>query len=347
MRAHGRNANMTENNAIIHRPHDWVEAEKMVSVLSSGGNPSFHQQLAFAYRLASSIHSMEKRNEPFDDDSFREMLEYAIAHTVLMPCYYDSLTKGIISRTLSEDVNAHPIDCFQELLSCMHMHRVGGEGAASYMGIIWHAHELMKRNGITEYNDNETETPLVYILGYDAFISDDAIIMRTGLLDIIMRTWGNDIGLRRRMVMLAFAPASLPNNTAATLTATRSYFANEPDYQAALSIFDDFITEIKMKKINAPVFRDILKSCDANPNAMSGFIHAVIELFKATDCEAGRLACPRFFSFHDHYDGSLYSNPFIYSNPNMMRLTLTNLAEGYPVEYITELIISEIGSMQG
>jgi len=51
------------------------------------------------------------------------------------------------------------------------------------------------------------------------------------------------------------------------------------------------------------------------------------------------------FSFVLYHKNDI-TNDFIYPNPDAMRLMLANLAEGYPIEYITKLIISESDSIQ-
>lgn len=90
------------------------------------------------------------------------------------------------------------------------------------------------------------------------------------------------------------------------------------------------------------MFRGILKSCGGNANTMSGFMHAVIELDKATDCNE---YLADLFSFVLCHKNDI-ANDFIYPNTDAMRLMLANLAEGYPIEYITKLIISESDSIQ-
>ena len=181
------------------------------------------------------------------------------------------------------DVNAHPIAYFQELLSCIRMHEVS---SVDRMKVMLHAHELMKKNNITEYDGNETGIDFYITIQHAGF--DDEIILRTKLLDAIMSSYGNDIDLRDRMTKLSFLMKNslLPKcHTSMMLTAVRSYFTSEPDYQAALSIFDDYMKETaSYNKIDAAMFRGILKSCGGNANTMSGFMHTVIELDKATDC---------------------------------------------------------------
>lgn len=75
---------------------------------------------------------------------------------------------------------------------------------------------------------------------------------------------------------------------------------------------------------------------------MSGFIHTVIEIHKAAHYNkrfADSLAAL------ESYWASLFHDDFICTNTDIMRMMLANLAEGYPIEYITKLIIRESGSM--
>ena len=186
------------------------------------------------------------------------------------------------------DVNAHPIAYFQELLSCIQMHEVSSVDRMR-MKVMLHAYELMKKNNITEYDDNETGMDFYITIQHAGF--DDEIILRTKLLDAIMSSYGNDIDLRDRMTKLSFLmkDSLLPKcHTSMMLTAVRSYFTSEPDYQSALSIFDDttrsrFFRRYKKRyrEISRMAFRRILKSCGGNANAMSGFMHTVIEIHKA------------------------------------------------------------------
>ena len=313
-----KNANMTENNASI-RLHDWIEADEMVKTLPN--------DLLFLDDFKSEFHRgagrMMRRSIPFDDDHFREMLEDVFAKI----CPFADLN-GVTAIHWSKDANDHPIDHFQEFLSCMHMHEING---ISWMRTVLRAHELMKRNSITEYDDRETGVPLASIIrGVD---SNDTILLKTRLLDTIMRSCSDDVDIRDRMICLSF-PGKIPMaGIDVMFAAVPSYFTSEPDYQAALPVFDDYMNPAYFPpdEIDMARFRGILRSCGTNMNAMSGFMHAAIELDKAVDCDerlAGTLS-------------PIWPNGFICPNPNIMRLMLANLAEGYPMEYITELIISE------
>lgn len=90
-----------------------------------------------------------------------------------------------------------------------------------------HAYELMKKNNITEYDDNETGMDFYITIQHAGF--DDEIILRTKLLDAIMSSYGNDIDLRDRMTKLSFLmkDSLLPKcHTSMMLTAVRSYFTS-------------------------------------------------------------------------------------------------------------------------
>ena len=64
-----------------------------------------------------------------------------------------------------------------------------------------HAYELMKKNNITDYDDNETGMDFYITIQHAGF--DDEIILRTKLLDAIMSSYGNDIDLRDRLTKLS------------------------------------------------------------------------------------------------------------------------------------------------
>ena len=318
---------MVENNDAAIRPHDWLEADRMVDETLLRQRDDF---LDMKCRFHRGIGRMIDGNMPFTDDNFREMLENVFFPSDI-PFLFDDggrEPRGIPSL-LSEDMNDHPIERFQELLSCMRMHLMS---SGTQMRMVWHAHELMERHHIAEYDDREAGTSLNFIVR-DAG-SDDEIILKTKIFDVIMQSCGDDIDLRNRMLRLAF-PLGLPMNenvAAPMLTAFRSYFTNEPDYKAALSILDDFMAGMEPnREIDLAMFRRLLKSCDGNPNAMSGFMHAAIEFDRITDQYYEYLE--EFFSSNENTDDFIY--------PNAMRLMLANLAEGYPIEYIIELIISD------
>lgn len=331
---------MIEDNDGI-RPHDWLEADEMVDEVLDGRTGNGHFKSRLHRNIKRSIKWMIDENMPFDDDGFREMLENA---------FFLTINNGerdphcsIVSNILSEDVNDHPIDRFHELLSCIRRHDVGD---TITMRPVWYAHELMKRNNITEYDDHEIGVALwksaniIYMRP-----RDDEIILQTKLIDVIMQSCGDDIDLRGAMMRIAFPDPSRGEDAPIMLTAVRSYFTSEPDYQAALSIFDDttrsrFFRRYKKgyRKISRMAFRRILKSCGGNANAMSGFMHTVIEIHKAAHYNR-RFADS--LAVIESYWASLFQDDFICPNPDIIRMMLANLAEGYPVEYITELIISE------
>ena len=318
---------MVENNDAAIRPHDWPEADRMVDETLLGQRDDF---LDMKCRFHRGIGRMIDGNMPFTDDNFREMLENVFFPSDI-PFLFDDGGCELrdIPSILSEDMNDHPIDRFQELLACMRMHFMN---SGTQMRMVWHAHELMKRHHIAEYDDREAGTSLNFIVR-DAG-SDDEIILKTKIFDVIMQSCGDDIDLRNRMLRLAF-PLRLPMNenvAAPMLTAFRSYFTNEPDYKAALSILDDYMAGMEPnREIDLAMFRRLLKSCDGNPNAMSGFMHAAIEFDRITDQYYEYLE--EFFSSNENTDDFIY--------PNAMHLMLANLAEGYPIEYIIELIISD------
>ena len=322
----------TRNDNAV-RPHDWLEADRMVDEILRSG--SYYLSLDAVGGFHRGIRRMIKRNMPFDDGWFREMLEHSFRVAYGLPI------TGIVPTILSEDVNAHPIDRFRELLSCMRMHRTNN---GMVMKTIWHAHELMRQHNITEYDDDETGVSWEKIItddtdAHDVFdaASDDEIILRAKLIDTIMRSCGDDdIDIRKRtMMQLSFTTITNTENITSMLAAVRSYSASEPDYHAALSVFDDCCIaghKVEEDIIWAYAFRRILKSCDGNPNAMSGFMHAAIELATASYQNRDLFHASYYSAYYEDFD-AMY--------PEAMRLTLTNLAEGYPIEYITELIISE------
>ena len=154
----------------------------------------------------------------------------------------------------------------------------------------------------------------------------------------IMEAYGDNYESRNRMERLAFpySADARDENAESLLAAIQSYSASEPDYQAALSVFDDCMAGHGHDEIGQRAFRRLLKSCDGNPNAMSGFMHAAIEYDRAT--------------MYNEYLANAFAASttglgvildFAYPNTKTMRLMLANLAEGYPIEYIIELIISE------
>lgn len=332
---------MLEDNDDI-RPHDWLEADEMVDEVLDGRTGNGHFKSRLHRNIKRSIKWMIDENMPFDDDGFREMLKSA---------FFLTINNGerdphcsIVSNILSEDVNDHPIDRFHELLSCLRMHDIDD---AIMMMPVWYAHELMKRNNITEYDDHETGV-LLWKSAHIIYMRpcDDEIILKTKLIDVIMQSCGDDIDLRDGMMRMAFPDPSRGEDVPIMLAAVRSYFTSEPDYQAALSIFDDttrsrFFRRYKKgyRKINRMMaFRRILKSCGGNANAMSGFMHTVIEINKVAHYNR-RFADS--LAVLESYWAPLFQDDFICPNPDIIRMMLANLAEGYPVEYITELIISE------
>lgn len=303
-------------NGVITRPHDWLEAKKMVLALPDDYNPGLHD---LDSELLRGIGRMTRKNAPFDDDAFREMLENAIARTVF-PSYSDrpSDMGDVIPSVLSEDVDDHPIDYFHELLSCLRMH-TSDTMDSELVKKVWHAHELMKRNHIHEYHDSSTGTSLDYIIRYAD--SDDEIVLKAKLIDVIERSCSDDIGFRLRMMRLAFH-TPLPRSIATMLAAVQSYFECEPDYPAALAVFNECIVgRIEyvpgiadpagmVEPIDVSMFHDMLESCGGNVNAMSGLMHAIIELDEVDDQYTGK-RWPRI-------------------HPSVMHLTLANLAEGRP-----------------
>lgn len=291
-----------------------IEAEKMVLALPDDYNPALHD---LDSELLRGIGRMTRENAPFDDGNFREMLENAIARTVF-PSYSDRPPDmgNVIPSVLPEDVDDHPIDYFHELLSCLRM-RTSDTMDSELVKKVWHAHELMQRNHIPEYHDSSTGTSLDYIIRYAD--SDDEIILKARLIE---RSCGDDIGSRLRMMRLTFH-APLPRSIATMLAAVQSYFTCEPDYLTALAVYDECIVgRIEyvpgivdpvgmVDPIDVSILQDMLESCRGNVNAMSGLMHAIIELDKVEDQYAG-----------EHW-------PRIH--PGVMHLTLANLAEGRPV----------------
>ena len=344
---HGRKEYLIKIDADDTRPHDWIEADRMMLPLPYDAPTSLHGRddvLPFVQELHESFGDMYAGNMPFTDDNFRKTLENALK-AFSDPRHLQQVISnpnGIIATVLSEEVNDHPIDHFQELLACMRMHPM--HDALRDMNPVWHAHELMRQHNITEYDDDETGVSWEKIItddtdAHDVFdaASDDEIILRAKLIDAIMRSCGDDdIDIRKRtMMQLSFTTITNTENITSMLAAVRSYSASEPDYHAALSVFDDCCIaghKVEEDIIWAYAFRRILKSCDGNPNAMSGFMHAAIELATASYQNRDLFHASYYSAYYEDFD-AMY--------PEAMRLTLTNLAEGYPIEYITELIISE------
>ena len=156
--------------------------------------------------------------------------------------------------------------------------------------------------------------------------------------DAIMDAYGDNYESRNRMERLAFpySADARDENAESLLAAMQSYFTREPDYQAALSVFDDCMAGHGHDEIGQRAFRRLLKSCDGNPNAMSGFMHAAIEYDRATMYNE---YLANAFAASTTGLGAIWD--FAYPNTKTMSLMLANLAEGYPIEYIIELIISD------
>lgn len=316
---------MVKNDDAAIRLRDWDEADRMVDEILLN---KLEDVVLLKERLHLGIGRMVDGNMPFDDDSFHEMLENAFFPADDIPFFLFDKPRDIQS-ILSEDMNTHPIDRFQELLSFMQMHP---RNSRIQTRTVWHAHELMKRHHIAEYDDMEeagTSLYSLYSLVRNAR-SDDEIILKAKTFDVIMQSCSDDIDLRNRMLGLAFPFMPTNEDAAETmLAATRSYFTHEPDYRAALSILDDSMTGMEPNmEIDMSAFGDILKSCGADMGAMSGFMHASI-VFDKMD------------RYYESPTLSFDENTYDFIHPNAMRLMLANLAEGYPIEYITELIASE------
>ena len=347
---HGRKEYLIKIDADDTRPHDWIEADMMMLPLPYDAPTSLHGRddvLPFVQELHESFGDMYAGNMPFTDDNFRKTLENALK-AFSDPRHLQQVISnpnGIIATVLSEEVNDHPIDHFQELLACMRMHPM--HDALRDMNPVWHAHELMKRHRIAEYDDTGSTFTFVGDIALRTD-SDDEIIMKAKLFDAIMRACGDDANVRGGMRRLAFTAADWMDTEDITnmLKAIRSYSASEPDYHAALSVFDDYMAKGGFfsrfssqyrndhDRIDQGTFRRLLKSCDGNPNAMSGFMHAAIGLYGAADCN--KSLADLLSSFWTRW---IYY--YIICPTSVMRLMLANLAEGYPIEYIIELIISE------
>ena len=337
---HGRKEYLIKIDADDTRPHDWIEADMMMLPLPYDAPTSLHGRddvLPFVQELHESFGDMYAGNMPFTDDNFRKTLENALK-AFSDPRHLQQVISnpnGIIATVLSEEVNDHPIDHFQELLACMRMHPM--HDALRDMNPVWHAHELMKRHRIAEYDDTGSTFTFVGDIALRTD-SDDEIIMKAKLFDAIMRACGDDANVRGGMRRLAFTAADWMDTEDITnmLKAIRSYSASEPDYHAALSVFDDCMAGHGHDEIGQRAFRRLLKSCDGNPNAMSGFMHAAIEYDRATMYNE---YLANAFAASTTGLGAIWD--FAYPNTKTMSLMLANLAEGYPIEYIIELIISE------